>query len=130
MAEQKQRASELEKFESIARGLGGARYKEYDMAPFCEMVQTTVPEELWSNVFYSWTSLKGHLQGMHGLERTEMFATREEQAGAIFVCFFTIWGSGDALAEWLEHGYPIEKMLTGLGVEPETIEVRLIRDYS
>lgn len=131
MAEQRQTASELDRFKTIGRGLGGLRYKEYDIAPYCEMVQAFIPEEVWSGVFYSWSSLKGHLQGLHGLEGTEMYAGREEEGeGRIYACFFTIWSSGDALAEWIEHGYPVEKMLKSLGVPEESIEMRLIRDYS
>ena len=35
-----------------------------------------MPFETWTGTFYSWLSLKGHLQGLHGWDRTELFANR------------------------------------------------------
>lgn len=124
-----QRATQLEEFQHIAEGLGADRYKEYDIAPFVEMVQARIPDEVWTGVFYSWLSLKGFLQAVHQLQRVEMFAAREED-GTIFASFLTVWGSGDSLAEWLRDGYPIVRMLTGLGVPEGDITMRLVRDYS
>ena len=129
MAEEYTRATELEQFQRIAEGLGGERYKEYDIAPFVEMVEATIPEEIWSGVFYSWQSMKGFLQGVYGMERVQMFAARERD-GHIFACFCTVWAGGEELAEWLENGYPVEEMLTGMGVPKDNITMRLVRDYS
>src|SRR5680860_1489654 len=91
------RAIDTDDLVALAEGLGTSRYKEYDIAQYVEMVQATIPQELWSGVFYSWLSLKGHLQGLMGLQRTEMFASVHED-DSVFACFLTIWDDADVMA--------------------------------
>ena len=58
-------------------GLGTPRYREYEDAPYALVVRATMPFDAWTGVFYSWMSLKGHLQGPsrlgpHGALRQQM----------------------------------------------------------
>jgi hypothetical protein len=114
--------------ERIATGLGSGRYKEYDIAPYAQMVQTVVPQELWSGVFFSWLSIKGHLQALHEFDRTEMFATSTETL--VYATFIVVWDNADSLAEWMAHGYPVEEMLRAMGVPDADIHIQLVRDFS
>ena len=112
----------------IAEGLGSSRYKEHEIAPYGLIVRATMHPDVWSGVFYSWLSLKGHLQGLHGIDRTEMYAAREgDEVTAVFI---TVWERAEMLNEWLEDGYPVPQMLEAMGVPEDMIEVQLVRDYS
>ncbi|MHB0867498.1 MAG: hypothetical protein ACYC6B_08660 [Thermoleophilia bacterium] len=114
--------------ESLEVGLGGSRLKEYDLAPYAQMVSASIPDDLWSGIFFSWLSMKGHLQGLHDLERTEMFATKVE--GRVYATFITVWTRQEAFAQWLRHGYPVEEMLRSMGVAAEEISMLNVRDFS
>jgi hypothetical protein len=109
-------------------GLGSSRYKEYDIAPFAQMVQAAVPQELWSGVFFSWMSMKAHLQGLHGLDRTQTYATLS--GDIVYATFLVVWQNADELAEWMAHGYPVEEMLRAMGLPDEDIHIQLVRDFS
>ncbi len=113
---------------ALDSGMGASRYKDYNEAPFVQMVHAHMPHELWSGVFFSWLSMKGHLQGAHGVLRVEMYATRF--AGRVYALFMVVWEEADAMMEWLYHGYPIEEMLRQVGVQPGDITVALARDFS
>jgi hypothetical protein len=117
-----------ETFQLLRTGLGASRYKEYDIAPFAQMVQAAIPQPSWSGVFFSWLSLKGHLQALHGLERTAMVATLS--GDVVYATFLVVFSNVDSLAEWMEHGYPVEEMLRSMGLPDEDIHVQLVRDYS
>jgi hypothetical protein len=114
--------------ELIAAGLGSSRYKEYDIAPYAQMVQTAVPQEVWSGVFFSWLSIKGHLQALHEFDRTEMFAT--VAGGSVYATFIVVWDTAEALAEWMRHGYPVEEMLRAMGIPDTDIHIQLVRDFA
>ncbi len=44
----------------VDEGLGGPRYKEYEIAPYALIVRARMAPEAWTGVFYSWLSMKGH----------------------------------------------------------------------
>ncbi|HEY5527822.1 MAG TPA: hypothetical protein VIL51_00020 [Thermoleophilia bacterium] len=112
----------------IDEGLGGTRYKEHEVAPYGLIVKASMQPDLWSGVFYSWLSIKGHLQGMHGFDRTQMFAARD--GDTVTATFITVWDRAETLYQWLEGGYPVPEMLEAMGVPEEMIELELVRDYS
>lgn len=117
--------------ESAARleaGLGSSRYKEYDIAPYAQIVQTAVPQPLWSGVFFSWESMKGHLQGLHGFDRTQMFATLVDDT--VYATFIVVWSNSYAISGWMESGYPVEEMLRAMRIPEPDIHVQLVRDFS
>ncbi|MHB1361235.1 MAG: hypothetical protein ACYCW5_01385 [Thermoleophilia bacterium] len=113
---------------ALKQGLGGSRYKDYDAAPYGYLVHASIPSDLWDAVFLSWMSLKGHLQGLHDLHRTEVFATRA--GDRIYAIFITIWTYRETMVAWMEHGYPADEMLRSEGVNGDDIVVTLMRDYS
>jgi hypothetical protein len=114
---------------TASAGAGGSRYKEYDIAPYVVAVRAQVPRTIWPGVFYSWLSLKGHLQGTHSLETTYMFA-RGLEDGRILAMFYVVFTLSEGLSAWLEEGYTVDKMLTQMGVPAEDIDVQIMRDYS
>ena len=109
-------------------GLGAGTHDEYEVAPFAEIVQASMSKEVWTPVFYSWLSMKGHLQGLHDMQRAEIFATRIDDT--VYVTIITIWGHPESVAEWSREGYPVEEMLRRVGVEEASIHVTLARDFS
>lgn len=113
---------------NLEAGLGASRQAEYELAPYGQIVQATIPELLWSSVFFSWLSMKGHLQGLHDMDRTQMFATRQEDR--VFAQFITVWTNREAYAEWLQHGYPVEEMLRSMGIDEQDIVIIHVRDFS
>lgn len=113
---------------NLEAGLGGSRHKEFELAPYGQMVEVSIAEEIWSSVFFSWLSLKGHLQGLHDMDRTELFAAR--MGDRVYAMFITVWTKQEAFTEWLQHGYPVEEMLRSMGVEKENIRITYVRDFS
>lgn len=109
--------------------LGSTRYKEYELAGYAEVVRAYVPQWAWSGVFFSWLSLKGHLQGLHQFDRTELFCTAGAD-GRVEAVFAIIWQGADTMSAWLEKGYSAEKMLTNMGIPAEDMQVQLMRDFS
>ena len=139
MAEERQRTttgaaqapppeSEQQTREMIQGGLGASRYKEYDIAPYAQMIQAAIPQPLWSGVFFSWMSMKGHLQGLHQFDRTQIFAT--VSGDTVYATFVVVWHNADALAEWMAQGYPVEEMLRAMGIPDADIHIQLVRDFS
>jgi len=106
----------------------GAGTKEYGAAPYVVMVQASFAEAFWPAVFYSWMSLKGHVQSYHNLDGVEMFVTR--QGDSVLCLFMIIFAVSDALAEFAVSGYGADKMLLSLGVPAENINVQYLRSYS
>lgn len=113
----------------VAAGLGSSRYKEYDIPGYAQVVRAHIPAEIWSGVFYSWLSLKGHLQGLHDFDRSEFFATANED-GDVDAVFAVVWAGAESLTGWLENGYPIDRVLANMGIPAENVSVQLMRDYS
>lgn len=113
----------------VDEGLGGARYKEYEYPPYAQVVSVRIPLEVWSGVVYSWLSLKGHMQGLHGFDRSEFFTTAVDDTH-IYAIFVVVWQGADTLAEWMQRGYSTEKMLAEMGIPSDDIDVHLMRDYS
>lgn len=111
--------------EQVEDLIGTARYKDYGISPYAEVVRVEIPEDLWSAVYYSWLGLKGHLQALHGYQRSDLFATAEEKA--VLATFIVIWDSEEELAAWLEDGYTTEEMLRSVGVDEDAIHVTLRR---
>jgi hypothetical protein len=114
--------------EYASAGAGGSRYKEYDIAPYVVAVRAQVPRPVWPGVLYSWLSLKGHMQGLHSLDTTYMFARGVEDG--VLVMFYAVFGLAEGLTAWMQHGYTIDRMLTEMGVPAEDIDVQVMRDYS
>lgn len=112
----------------IDEGLGGPRYKEYEISPYALIVRAKMAPELWNGVFYAWLSMKGHLQGMHGFDRTQMFAAREDDT--VTATFITVWDRAETMLQWLETGYSLADMLEAMAVTEDMIELELVRDYS
>jgi hypothetical protein len=113
----------------IAAGLGTSRYKEYEIAPYVQVVRATVPKSIWSGVLLSWFSLKGHIQGLWNFDRSDFFATElpDDRVEAMWV---VCWQGAETLAEWLQNGYDVETMLRELGIPDSDLDVRLMRDFS
>jgi hypothetical protein len=112
----------------LEEGLGGTRYKEHEIAPYGLIVRATMPMDVWSGVFYSWLSLKGHLQGLHGIDRTELFAAQD--GNSVTAYFITVWDTAEMLAQWMGSGYPVSQMLEAMGVPEDMIELQPVRDYA
>ncbi len=113
----------------IAEGLGTTRYKEYELAPYAQVVRARVPKEMWSGVLFSWLSMKGHLQGLWEFDRTQFFATTLAD-GSVDALFAVIWQGAETLAEWLQNGYCVETMLLEMGIPAENLQIQLMRDFS
>lgn len=113
----------------IGRGLGTTRYKEYELAGYAEVVRARIPDEIWTGVFFSWMSMKGHLQGMNGFDRSQFFATAVE-GGGMEATFVVVWEDAEMLAEWLENGFSVEDMLLEMGIPADDVHVLLMRDFS
>jgi hypothetical protein len=113
----------------LDEGLGTSRYKEYELAPYVQMVSAHVPQNVWSGVFFSWLSLKGHLQGLRQFDRSECFATVAPDGG-VHVTFAVVWEGADTMAEWIRNGFDVETMLREMGVAENDIHVQLMRDFS
>jgi hypothetical protein len=114
---------------NASAGAGGSRYKEYDIAPYVVAVRAQVPPRIWPGVLYSWLSLKGHMQGIHSLDTTYMFA-RVLEDGRVLAMFYVVFSLSEGLSTWLEEGYTVDRMLTEIGVPAEGIDVQIMRDYS
>jgi hypothetical protein len=115
--------------ERIEGGLGGDRYKEYDLAGYAEVVDAHIPQDMWSAVFFSWLSLKGHVQGLHEFDRSALLCTIGKD-GRVHAIFSVIWQNAETLAEWLRNGYSVERMLRSMGVPEDDFHVHLMRDFS
>jgi len=113
----------------IAEGLGTSRYKEYELAPYAQVVRAHIPREMWSGVLFSWLSLKGHVQGLWQFDRTQFFATNLPD-GSVDAVFVVIWQGAETLAEWLQNGFCVETMLLEMGIPAENLQVQLMRDFS
>lgn len=114
--------------EQVRMGAGGSRYKEYDEAPFAVAVRATIPTVLWPGALYSWMSLRAHLQGVHYHETSYMFARGTDDH--VLAMFYVVFSHAEGLSGWLEHGYTVDRMLTGLGVAAEDVDVQIMRDFS
>ncbi len=114
--------------EQLENGLGGSLYKDYTVAPYAKMVHAAIPLDLWSGVFFSWESMKGHLQGLHGFDRTQMFATLVDDT--VYATFIVVWNNSFAISGWMENGYPVEEMLRAMGLPDNDVHIQLVRDFS
>lgn len=112
----------------IEAGLGSSRYKEYDINPYAAMVQAAVPQILWSGVYFAWQSMKGHLQGLHGFDRTETFVTSVDDT--VYMTALVVFDNANGLAEWMQNGYPLTEMLGKMGIPDEDVHLQLVRDFS
>lgn len=109
-------------------GLGTPRYGELEDAPYALLVRATMPFEAWTGSFFSWMSLKGHLQGLHGWDRTQLFANRV--GDTVVAEFVVVWDNAESMSEWLDVGFPVPDILEAMGVAPEDMEFQLMRDFS
>lgn len=121
------RAAE-EQSAAIAAGVGAPRIGEYSIAPYALVVTARMDEATWPKVWFSWLSLKGHLQGFHYVRATYQFTSRI--AGQIVAIFAVVFNSADAAGAWVERGYTVDMMLREMGVPDEDFEVRMMRDFS
>jgi hypothetical protein len=122
-------ATSWEMSDGISGGLGTSRYKEYELAPYAQVVRARIPAAIWSGVLFSWLSLKGHVQGMWQFDRTQLFAT-ELPDGTVEATFVVAWQGAETLTEWLQGGFSTEIMLHEMGISDDDVEVRLMRDFS
>jgi hypothetical protein len=113
----------------IDEGLGTSRYKEYELAPYVQMVTARIPKPVWSGVLFSWLSMKGHLQGLWQFDRSQFFAT-EMPDGTVEAVFIVAWQGAETLTAWLQDGFSVETMLREMGIPAEDLHVRLLRDFS
>jgi hypothetical protein len=113
----------------IEEGLGTSRYKEYELAPYVQMVTARIPKAMWSGVFFSWLSIKGHLQGLWGFDRSQFFAS-ELPDGYVEAVIVVAWQGAEPLSAWLQHGFSVEQMLREMGIPDRDVNVRLMRDFS
>lgn len=128
-AAQQRGAVDSDVLSRLHEGLGGGGFKEYyEEAGYVFAVRATLPHELWSGVFYSWLSMKGHLQALHDFMRAELLAS--ESDGVVEALFLVVWEHPEALEEWLTGGYPIDEMLLAVGLDESQIEVELMRDFA
>ncbi len=101
---------------------------EYEAAPYGLLVQANFPIDRWSAVFFSWLSFKGFVAGLHFCQDTHLFAT---QAGArVWATMIVTFNSPRGLAEWQQHGYPVEEMLRAMGIPDDDMHIQLLRDFS
>lgn len=117
-----------EKVRSLKTGVGAPRLKEYAVAPYSLVVTVQMPSATWPNIWYSWLSLKGHLQSFHDIQSTHAFASRV--GDDVIALFAVVSESADSLAAWLREGYSVDQMLREMGVPEENFEVRMMRDFS
>ena len=113
----------------IEDGLGTSRYKEYELAPYAQMVTARVPQVVWSGVLFSWLSMKGHLQGLWQFDRSQFFATALP-GGYVEAVFIVAWQGAETLSAWLQDGYSVETMLLEMGIPADQMQIRLLRDFS
>jgi hypothetical protein len=113
----------------IEDGLGTSRYKEYEIAPYAQMVTARIPKAVWSGVLFSWFSMKGHLQGLWQFDRSQFFAT-ELPDGSVEAVFIVAWQGAETLAAWLQDGFSVDTMLLEMGIPARDVQVRLMRDFS
>ncbi|HZD60601.1 MAG TPA: hypothetical protein VE439_09150 [Anaerolineae bacterium] len=113
----------------LESALVSTRYKETgQVAPFAYVINVTLPRNIWDGVFFSWLSIKGHLQAFHGVHRMEVFASNiDDRVRAVFI---VSWTYEEQLTAWLEDGYTVEEMLRKEGVVEDNIEVSLLRDFT
>lgn len=114
---------------NIDEGLGTSRYKEYELAPYMQMVTAKIPKAVWSGVLFSWLSMKGHLQGLWQFDRSQFFAT-ELADGYVEAVFIVAWQGAETLAAWLQDGFSVETMLLEMGIPAGDMQIRLMRDFS
>jgi hypothetical protein len=113
----------------IDEGLGTSRYKEYELAPYAQMVTARIPKAVWSGVLFSWLSLKGHIQGLWQFDRSQFFAT-ERPDGYVEAVFIVAWQGAETLTAWLRDGFSVETMLREMGIPEGDMDVKLMRDFS
>jgi hypothetical protein len=114
---------------ALGEGLGTSRYKEYELAPYAQVVRARIPHAIWDGVLFSWLSLKGHVQGLWQFDRTQFFATMLDD-GSVEATFIVVWHGAETLAEWLQNGFCVETMLLEMGIPHENLDIRLMRDFS
>jgi hypothetical protein len=117
-----------EAFDRLEQSFGMTGYKEYSDAPWALVTQASFPDWMWPGIFFSWLSLKGHLQSYYELTEDYFLATKnEEQILGIWTLGF---GNRPALEQFMESAYTIAQMLASMGVPEEDIHVSLHREYS
>jgi hypothetical protein len=102
---------------------------ETELHPFAHIVTASFPAERWSAIFYSWMSLKAYLLGVHAVENVRLYATESDE-GRVRATFVVVFSTREAVAAWVESGYPVEEMLAANGVGESDINSVLARDLS
>lgn len=114
--------------EAVLRGAGSPPVKEYMVSGYALVVTVRMDPGHWPNVWYSWLSLKGHLQSFHYLTSTHHFVRRTEDE--VLSTMVVVFDNASAVAAWLRDGYPMDQMLREMGVPESDFEVHLMRDFS
>jgi hypothetical protein len=90
-----------------------------------QLVDAVVPRESWDEAYFSFLSLKSHLQSLPSWVDMKVDA-RERPDGTVEVLVTTGWSSADAIAVWLDHGLTPDALLRALTPPARQISVRLI----
>lgn len=115
-------------YERLESSFGMTGYAEYSDAPWAVVTQASFPDGMWPGIFFSWLSLKGHLQSYYELSEEYFLAARnEDQILGIWALGF---GNRPALEQFMESAYTVSQMLASMGVPEEDIHVSLHREYS
>lgn len=120
--------SDVSTIDRVHAGAGSPHLKEYSVAGYALVVTVKMNAATWPNIWYSWLSLKGHLQAFHYVQETYAFADRNEEV--VTAVFVVVCESEDAAAAWLQEGYTVDRMLDEMGVPASDYTVQLMRDFS
>jgi hypothetical protein len=117
-----------EQVRAVEAGAGIPQQKEYMVSGYALVVTVRADAANWPNIWYSWLSLKGHLQSFHYLQSTHHFVRRA--GDEILSTMIVVFESASAVSRWLQDGYSTDQMLREMGVPEGDFEVHLMRDFS
>jgi hypothetical protein len=117
-----------EQLEAISRGAGAVQDKEYTVSGYALVVTLRIDAAHWPAIWYSWLSLKGHLQSYHYVWSTSHYVRRA--GDEVLSTMIVVFENAAAVAAWLRDGYSTDQMLREMGVPEEDFEVHLMRDFS
>lgn len=117
-----------EQLAAVTAGAGVSQVKEYTVSGYALVVTVRVDAADWANIWYSWLSLKGHLQSFHYVQSTSHYVRRTDDE--VLSTMIVVFENSAAVAAWLRDGYSTDQMLREMGVPEEDFEVHLMRDFS
>lgn len=114
-----------EQIRTVARS--AAEPKEYTVAGYALVVTVAVDASIWPNIWYSWLSLKGHLQSFHYFQGTHHFVQRA--GDEVLSTMVVVFDNAAAVSAWLQDGYSTDRMLREMGIAEEDFQMHLMRDF-